>query len=79
MLLTVQIDPDLEVLLEKEARRLGMSKSELVIDVLERTLRMTNPADILRQARSGMANNDPNLSASVSKRMKSQLLAKHRD
>ena len=79
MTLSVRLDPDLEALLEQEARRLGVSKSEFVKDALERTLGMKNPADLLRQARSGATNNEPDLSESVSERMKSQLRAKHSD
>ncbi len=79
MALSVRLDPDLEALLEQEARRLGVSKSEFVKDALERTLGMKNPADLLQQARSGATNNEPDLSESVSERMKSQLRAKHSD
>lgn len=79
MALPVRLDPDLEALLEQEARRLGVSKSEFVKDALERTLALKNPADLLRQARSGAVNNDPDLSETVSDRMTSKLRAKHSD
>ena len=47
MTLSVRLAPELEARLEEEARRLGISKSEFVKDVLERSLGLKNPATLL--------------------------------
>jgi len=77
MALSVRLEPDLEARVEQEARRLGVSKSEFVKDALERTLGVKNPGDLLDRVRTAKPMNDPNLSSSVSSRMKSKLRAKH--
>jgi hypothetical protein len=53
MALSVRLDPPLEARVEEEAKRLGISKSDLVKDALERRLGLKNPYDLLRQVRSG--------------------------
>lgn len=65
MAISVNLDPGLEALLEQEAQLLGVSKSEFIKDALERTLGLKNPADLLRQVRSGAVNNDPDSSELV--------------
>jgi len=77
MALSVRLDPELETLIEQEARRLGVSKSDFVKDALERSLGRKNPADLLEKVRSGVASGDPDLSESVSEKMKAKVHEKH--
>lgn len=77
MALSVRLEPKLEARVEQEARRLGVSKSEVVKDALERTLGLKNPAVLLDQVRQRGSSMDAALSESVSERMKSKLCAKH--
>jgi len=79
MPLSVRLDPTVEARLEQEARRLGISKSEFVKDALERTLGMKNPAQLLKQVRTGTPNGDASLSESVKKNMLKKLHEKHSD
>jgi len=77
MALSVRLDPELETLVEQEARRLGVSKSDFVKDALERSLGRKNPADLLEKVRSGVATGDPDLSESVSDKLKTKVHEKH--
>lgn len=79
MALSVRLEPELEALVEQEARRLGVSKSEFVKDSLARTLGLINPADLLDQVRTGSPSGKSDLSEKVSKTMKRKLRAKHSD
>jgi len=79
MALSVRLDPDLEALVEQEARRLGVTKSEFVKDALERTLGGKNPSALLDKVRSGAKSGNPDMSESVSENMKSKLRAKRSD
>jgi len=79
MPLSVRLDPTVEARLEQEARRLGISKSEFVKDALERTLGMKNPAQLLKQVRTGTPNGDADLSDSVKENMLKKLHEKHSD
>lgn len=79
MALSVRLEPELEALVEQEARRLGISKSEFVKDSLARTLGLINPADLLDQIRTGSPSGKSDLSETVSKTMKRKLRAKHSD
>lgn len=49
MALSVRLDPVLESRIEQEARRRGITKSEVVKDALERVLGMKNPSELYRQ------------------------------
>ncbi|MEE9332807.1 MAG: ribbon-helix-helix protein, CopG family [Granulosicoccaceae bacterium] len=79
MALSVRLEPELEALVEQEARRLGVSKSEFVKDSLSRTLGLINPAELLGQVRTGSPSGKSDLSETVSKTMKRKLRAKHSD
>ena len=76
MTLSVRLDPALEVRVDQEARRLGISKSEFVKDALERVLGIKNPAKLLRAVRSGTPMGDPDASRDVSKKVRAKLRAK---
>jgi hypothetical protein len=52
MALSVRLDPPLASRVEEEAKRLGISKSELVKDALERRLGLKNPYNLLCEVRS---------------------------
>ena len=77
MTLSVRLEPELEARLEQEARRLGISKSEFVKDALERVLGLKNPAELLRQVRSGTPLGVTDISEHVSQRFKEKLREKH--
>lgn len=77
MALSVRLEPELEARIEQEARRLGVSKSDVIKDSLERTLGLKNPSVLLDQVRQGKISMDADLSESVSEKMKSKLRAKH--
>ena len=81
MTMSVRLPPLLETRLEQEARRLGLTKSEFVIDAVERMLGFKNPAKLLRTVRKSAAmgdraSGDRNGSSQVSARMKAKLRAK---
>jgi predicted DNA-binding protein len=76
MALSVRLDPALEARVEQEAKRLGVTKSELVKDALERMLGEKNPAALLKAVRSGTPMGIPHASESVSARMRAKLRAK---
>ena len=47
MTLTVRLDAALETKVDQEAKRLGITKSEVVKDALERVLGLKDPAALL--------------------------------
>ena len=57
----------LEARIEQEARRLGVSKSEFVKDAIERVLGLKDPAELLKQVRSGTPIGAANTSAHISR------------
>ena len=73
MAISLQLEPELETRLEEEARKLGISKSEFVIDALERTLGMKNPAELLSQVRSGKPMGNPKASESVRSNLRNNI------
>jgi len=75
MAISVRLSPDLEVKVEQEARRLGVTKSEFVKDALERVLGIKNPATLLQSVRSLAPTGDPDASENVSVKMKKKLRA----
>ena len=77
MTLTVRLDAALETKVGQEAKRLGISKSELVRDALERVLGLKDPAALLKAVRSRRPVGNPAASEDVSARMKAKLRAKH--
>jgi predicted DNA-binding protein len=79
MTMSVRLDPALEIRVEQESRRLGITKSEFVKDALARVLGLTNPADLLSAVRSGKPMGNREASRNVSARMKAKLRAKQPD
>ena len=75
MAISVRLEPALEAAVEAEARRLGITKTELVKDSLERRLGLKNPAELLRTVRSNTLMGDPDASEDVSAKMKAKLRA----
>lgn len=55
MTLSVRMDPLLEKELELAARRQGVTKSQFVVDAVERALGRKNPYEVLLQAKAQMA------------------------
>ena len=76
MALSVRLDPVLRARVEEEAKRLGISKSDLVKDALERRLGLKNPYDLLRRVRSGAPMRDPAASELTGAGLKAKLRAK---
>jgi hypothetical protein len=76
MALSVRLDPPLASRVEEEAKRLGISKSELVKDALERRLGLKNPYELLRQVRSGKPMGKPAASERTGAGLKAALRAK---
>ena len=79
MTLTVRLDRALETKLDQEAKRLGITKSDVVKDAIERVLGLKNPATLLTAVRSRKPMGKPNASEHVSTRMKAKLRAKRPD
>ncbi|MEO5340506.1 MAG: hypothetical protein H7837_08325 [Magnetococcus sp. MYC-9] len=77
MAMSVQLDPVLEARVGQAAKRLGMTKSGFVQDILERSLGYKNPAELLDAVRSGTPMGDPHASENVSEKVKAKLRAKH--
>ncbi len=77
MAMSVRLEPALEARVEQEARRLGISKSEFVKDALERVLGLKDPAELLKQVRSGTPIGAANTSARVSQKVRAKLREKH--
>ena len=59
MALSVRLAPAIEARLNEEAHNLGISKSQFVKDVLELTMVLKNPADLLAKVRSSTPKSDP--------------------
>jgi hypothetical protein len=76
MTLTVRLDPILTERVEQESRRLGISKSDLVKDALERLLGLKNPYTLLQQVRSSGPMGTPDASSDTGHRFKQKLRAK---
>ena len=76
MTLSVRLDPVLAARVEEEARRLGISRSDLVKDALELRLGLKNPYDLLLQARSGTPMGKPAASVRTSDGLRAKLRAK---
>ncbi|HXK39966.1 MAG TPA: CopG family transcriptional regulator [Candidatus Paceibacterota bacterium] len=76
MTLTVRLDAALEERVNQEAKRLGITKSELVKDALERVLGLKNPATLLKAVRSRKPMGNPRASENISARMKAKLREK---
>lgn len=76
MTLTVRLDAALEARVDQEAKRLNVTKSELVKDALERVLGLKNPATLLKAVRSRRPMGNPQASENVSTRMKAKLREK---
>jgi predicted transcriptional regulator len=76
MTLTVRLDAALEARVDQEARRLGITKSEVVKDALERVLGLKDPAALLKAVRSRKPMGDPGASEDVSNRVKAKLREK---
>jgi hypothetical protein len=77
MALSVRLDPPLAAKVEEEAKRLGISKSDLVKEALERRLGLKNPYDLLRQVRSKRPMGRPDASERTGAGLKAVLRAKH--
>lgn len=75
MAISVRLEPALEAAMDAEARRLGITKTELVKDSLERRLGLKNPAELLRAVRSETPMGNPHASEQVSVRMEAKLRA----
>ena len=76
MALSVRLDPVLAARVEQESKRLGISKSDLVKDALERRLGLKNPYDLLKAVRSGTPMGRPDASESTGAAFKARLRAK---
>jgi hypothetical protein len=76
MAMSVRLDPALEIRIEQEARRLGITKSEFVKDALGRVLGMSTPAELLSAVRSGKPMGNRDASRNVSAKMNAKLRAK---
>lgn len=79
MALSVRLDPVLEARVEQEAKRLGISKSDLVKDALEMRLGLKNPYDLLRQIRTGAPMGRPAASEETGAGLRARLRAKRSD
>jgi predicted DNA-binding protein len=77
MTLSVRLDPPLAARIEEEAKRLGITKSDLVKDALELRLGMKNPYALLREVRSGKPMGKPSASERAGTGLKARLRAKH--
>lgn len=54
MALSVRMDPLLEKELELAARRQGVTKSQFIVDAVERALGRKDPYELMRQAKATM-------------------------
>jgi hypothetical protein len=79
MTLTVRLEPALEMRVDQEARRLGITKSEFVKDAIERVLGLKDPAALLKAVRSRKPMGNPRASENVSARMRAKLGEKRPD
>lgn len=55
MALSVRMDPLLEKELELAARRLGVTKSQFIVNAVERALGRKNPYELMRQVKAQMS------------------------
>jgi hypothetical protein len=76
MALSVRLDPPLAARVEEEAKRLGISKSDLVKDALELRLGLKNPYALLRDVRSGKPMGKPAVSERTGTGLRARLHAK---
>lgn len=76
MTLTVRLKPELNARLTGEARRRGVTKSEVVTDALERVLGLKDPYELLKQVRSGKPMRRPDASTATGAGLKAKLRAK---
>lgn len=76
MPMSIRLDPALEARVEAESRRLGVSKSEVIKDALERTLGLKSPRSLLDQVRSGTLMHRPDASSTTGAGLKAKLRAK---
>jgi RHH-type rel operon transcriptional repressor/antitoxin RelB len=76
MALSVRLEPAIEKRIEQEAQRLGISKSDFVKDALERVLGLKNPAELLRQVRTGTPVGATDTSEEVSQKVRKKLREK---
>jgi predicted DNA-binding protein len=79
MTISLELDPALEARLNQEARRLGLTESAFIKDMLERTFGFRNPADLLRQVRSNIPMGEPDISENVSAKVRDKLSAQRTD
>jgi RHH-type rel operon transcriptional repressor/antitoxin RelB len=79
MTLTVKLDQGLEAMVDQEAKRLGVTKSEFVKDAIERVLGLKSPAALLKAVRSRKPMGVPQASENVPMRMRAKLRAKRPD
>jgi len=81
MAISVRLDATLEARLDLEAKRRGVTKSEVIKDALERILGGSNPYQLLKQIciSPDYAVREPttNLSENAGERLKEMLRAKH--
>jgi predicted DNA-binding protein len=77
MAFSITLDPILHMRIAQEAKRLGITESQLVQDILERALGNPNPYALLEEIRSGKPMGDPNASENVSQKVRAKLRAKH--
>lgn len=77
MALSVRLEPALEARVEQEARRLGISKTDVIKDALERVLGLKDPAQLLNQVRSGTPTGAKKASEQVSQKVRAKLREKH--
>lgn len=76
MMLSVRLDSALDTRVSEEARRRGVTKTEVVKDALERVLGLKNPRELLDQVRSGKPMRRPGASTSTGAGLKAKLRAK---
>ena len=77
MALSVRLEPALEARVEQEARRLGISKTDVIKDALERVLGLKDPAQLLNQVRRGTPTGAKKSSQGVSRKVRAKLSKKH--
>lgn len=77
MTLSVRLEPALEARVQQEARRLGITKSDVVKDALERVLGVNTPAQLLAEVRSNTPMGATSTSERVSEKVRAKLREKH--
>ena len=76
MAFSVRLSPELDARVTAEARLRGVSKSEVVIDALERVLGLKNPFQLLDRVHSGKGTRQSAGSTATGRRFKAKLRAK---